>query len=435
MATHPIIAEDIRGVLRRTQLLMFASLSLVCATSVAVFGGPLPESPALHFTRPSREIVVRRESLPSEENADDTGLLQSALDDTECVVRIPAGLYVVSSPLKVHSRTWIDADPSAVIRLADGAGRDTTSFLLTNADPENGNQDIVVEGGVWDGTNKANPRKREYHGRSYGGVAVNFVNVRGLVLRRMTIRNPESFSIRLGEVEHFLIEAIRFDQSAPRPNQDGVHLGGFCKRGIIRNLRVLSDSGTHDDMVAINADDDVARPFNVGMKCGEIHDILIEDLEAADAYTFVRLLSHQHAISNVLIRTIRGGFRTNVINADRWRFPAGQGDLRHIAIEDLVVRKTGPKPDPCVLIQSACSDLSLRDFRRDDSGAAACHTLVLDNDRPNILRDFAEAAPDSTGEGGDSDPAERLVDGVFTIPLGSIDRLSIESVKTASPQQ
>lgn len=434
MATHPIIAEDICGVLRRTQRLMLASLSLVCTTSSVVFGTPLPASPVLQFTRPSREIVVRRESLPSEKSADDTGLLQSALDNTECVVTIPAGLYVVSRPLKVRSRTWIEADPATVIQLADGAGRDAASFLLTNDDPENGNEDIVVEGGVWDGNNKANPRKREYHGHSYGGVAVNFVNVRGLVLRRMTIRNPESFSIRLGEVEHFLIEAIRFDQSAPRPNQDGIHIGGFCNRGIIRNLRVLSDSGTHDDMVALNADDDVERPFNVGMKCGEIHDILIEDLEAADAYTFVRLLSHQHAISNVLIRTIRGGFRTNVINGDRWRFPAGKGDLRRIVIEDLVVHKTGPKTDPCVLIQSACADLSLRNFRREESGGAACQTLVLDNDWPNILRGVAKAAPIFSGKRGDSEPAKRIVDGIFTIPWGSIDRLSIQSVKTASPQ-
>ena len=423
MPTHPIVAEDIRGVLRRTQLLMLASLALVCARSVAVFGATVPESPALQFTRPSREIVVQRESLPSEKSADDTGLLQSALDNTECVVTVPAGLYVVSRPLKVRSRTWIEADPAAVIQLADGAGRDAASFLLTNADPENGNQDIVVEGGVWDGNNKANPRKREYHGRSYSGVTVNFVNVRGLVLRRMTIRNPESFSIRLGEVEHFLIETIRFDQSAPRPNQDGVHIGGFCKRGIIRNLTVLSDSGTHDDMVALNADDDVERPFNVGLKCGDISDILVENLDSRDAYTFVRLLSHHHAISNVVIRRIRGGFRTNAINADSWRFPAGHGNLRDISIEDVDVRKTGPKPDPCVLIQSACTDVSLGNVRRDASEAATFHTLVLDNGRPNTLRVFAE-----------TELAETSVHGVFTIPAGNIDRLSIQSAEKPSPR-
>lgn len=435
MSTHPIIAEDIRGVLSCTQLKMLGLWLLICTASPAAIGAFPPESPVLLFTRPSREIVVSRDSTPTKKAIDDTSILQAALDDTECVVTIPAGLYEISQPLKVHSRTWVDAHPDAVIRLADGAGRAASSFLLTNADPENGNQDIVVEGGVWDGNNKANPRKREYHGRSYGGVAVNFVNVRGIVLRGLTIRNPESFSIRLGEVEDFLIESIRFDQSVPRPNQDGIHVGGLCKRGIIRNLRVVSTSGTHDDMVALNADDDVERPFNVGMKCGDIHDILVEDLEAQDAYTFVRLLSHDHSISNVVIRGIRGGFRTNAINADRWRFPAGGGNLAGITIEDVVVRKTGEKPDPCILIQSACTDVLLRAIQREAPAEVNHHTLVLDNGRTNILRLTTAPSQDFPIRNGDSEPAKDKRDGVFTIPTANIARLSIESEKTASPHQ
>ncbi len=420
MPTHPIIAEAIRGVLSRTQALFFALWALACSASA---GAHQPESPTLQFTRPSREILVRRDSSPATKTHDHTSLLQAALDNTECVVRIPAGLYVVSQPLKIRSRTWVDADPAAVIQLADGAGRDASSFLLTNADPANSNHDIVIEGGIWDGNNAANPRKREYHGRSYGGVAVSFVNVRGLILRNLTIRNPESFSIRLGEVEDFLIETIRFDQSAPRPNQDGVHVGGLCRRGVIRNLSVASASGTHDDMVAINADDDVERPFNVGLKCGDISDILVQNLESPDAYTFVRLLSYEHAISNVVIQRVRGGFRTNAINADRWRFPAGHGNLRGIAIEDVVVRKTGPKPDPCVLIQSACTDVSLRSIRREGPEASPFHTLVLDNGRSNTLRGFAEP-----------EPAETSVHGVFTIPSGNIDRLSVQSAEKVLPR-
>jgi hypothetical protein len=431
MPTHPIIAEDIRGMLLRNHAVIIASLALAFAASLAATGAPLPESPILRFTRPAREIIVQRDSSQPTKTLDDTRLLQAALDNTDCVISLPAGLYVVSQPLKVHSRTWVDADPDAVIRLADGAGRDAASFLLTNADTENGNHDIVIEGGVWDGNNMANPRKREYHGRSYGGVAVNFVNVCGLTLRAMTIRNPESFSIRLGEVDDFLIEGIRFDQSAPRPNQDGIHVGGLCKRGIVRNLRVISASGTHDDMVALNADDDVERPFNVGLKCGDISDILVEDLESQDAYTFVRLLSHRHAISNIVIRGIRGGFRTNAINADRWRFPAGHGNLWGISIENVIVRKTGPKPDPCVLIQSACTDVSLRGIRREASDAAHCPMLVLDNGRPNILRGVTETTSLPSSKSG-TQPAENIVDGAFTIPTGGIARLSIESGKKVS---
>lgn len=426
--------QDLRTTFRRRSMTIVSAF-LWCSALIPAFGTPVPESPDLRFSRPSKEIIVRRGSSPSNELPDDTDLLQAALAASDCVVRIPAGLYVVSRPLKVRSRVWIDADSAAVIQLADGAGQDAESFLLTNEDPANGNQDIVIEGGVWDGNNRANPREREYHGRSYGGVAINFVNVRGLVLRRMTIRNPESFSIRLGEVEDFLVEAIRFDQSVPRPNQDGVHIGGLCKRGIIRNLRVVSASGTHDDMVALNADDDVERPFNDGLQCGEIHDILVEDLESADAYTFVRLLSHQHAISNVLIRTIRGGFRTNAINADRWRFPAGHGDLRDITVQDIVVHKTGAKPDPCVLIQSTCTDLSLCGIRMAESSGAKCPTLVLDNGQQNVVQEAGDVETKPFEAERPEKSTERVIDGVFSIPAGSISRLRIQRAEGAPPQR
>lgn len=435
MPTRRVIVEDFRRVLSRPPAQMVAPWLIICTASTVAIGASLPESPMLRFTQPSRQIVVSPDSLPAKRESDDTSALQAALDDTECVVNISAGTYVISHPLKVHSRTWVAADPEAVIRLADGTGRDASSFLLTNDDPVNGDRDIVIEGGIWDGNNAGNPRKHEYHGRSYGGVAVNFVNVRGLVLRGLTIRNPESFSIRLGETEDFLIESIRFDQSECRPNQDGIHVGGLCKRGIIRDLKVVSASGTHDDMVALNADDDLERPFNVGMKCGEIRDILIEDLGSNDAYTFVRLLSHQHAISNVVIRGLRGGFRTNAINADRWRFPVGCGDLNGIAIEDVVVRKTGQKQDPCIVIQSACTDVTLRGIRREESVALDYKTLVLDNGCPNVLREAAQRNPGVITKNSDAESAEYTRDGVFTIPAADIAYLSIESVKSAVPQK
>ena len=78
----------------------------------------------------------------------------------------------------------------------------------------------------------------------------------------LTVLNPESFSIRLGEVRHFTVENIVFDHPVIRPNQDGVHVGGFSEHGYIRNLRAATVNTTSDDMVALNADDDVQRVLN-----------------------------------------------------------------------------------------------------------------------------------------------------------------------------
>jgi hypothetical protein len=181
-------------------------------------------------------------------------------------------------------------------------------------------------------------------------------------------------------------------------------------------------------MVALNADDDIERPFNVGMKCGPITDICVSDLSATEAYTFIRLLSHEHRISNIRIENIRGGFRTNAINADRWRFPAGGGRLSDIVIRNLSISHKGEKTEPCVTIQSRVDNFMLTDVRRPDRDAShnAVPTLVIDNARNNYVT--TQAAP--------SEPqplplGPRAYEGVYRIDHGDIASLTISS--TASP--
>ncbi len=207
--------------------------------------------------------------------ADDTMAILRALSGGQRTVVIPPGTYKISEALKVESNTTIQADPKAIIRLADHAGTNVGVFLLTNRDPAGGNTNITVEGGIWDGNNEHNPRGRDGDTNGYTGAAINFIKVSHLTLRNLTVRNPEAFSIRLGEVEHFMVDDLRFDHSVIRLNQDGVHVGGFCRHGVIRKLRALTKRTTNDDMVAINADDATDRVINLGMKCGPIRDIKV----------------------------------------------------------------------------------------------------------------------------------------------------------------
>ena len=439
MATHPIIAEDKEQLRHRTRLPCrdCAPLVWVLLTALATlwFAHPqalhaaeaAPSPPATTFIRPTRQIDVNTFGAEGDDDVDDAAAFQAALSVDDVVVYVPKGKYIISRPLRVPSSRWITAAEGAVICLADDAGKQWDSFLVTNMNPERGDHDVVIEGGVWDGNNLRNPRKREYHGRSYGGVLINFTNIRRLTLRRLTIRNPESFSIRLGQAEDFVVEDITFDQSQRRPNQDGIHVGGFSHRGLIQRLRVSSATGTHDDMVALNADDDVERPFNVGMRCGPITDICVSDLRAADAYTFVRLLSHINRISNVCIENINGGFRTNVINADRWRFPPGGGELYRITIRNLRVTHVGEKADPCVTIQSCVDDFRLVDLQRPDQGVALnpVPTLVLDNARHN--RVAQQLTP-----GGPNAPAlnAAVYAGKYQVECGNIASMTISSTQS-----
>ena len=325
--------------------------------------------------------------------ADDTTAIQKALDGGQRAVLIPPGIYKISAALKVDSQTLIKADPGAIIHLANHAGTDIDVFLLTNRDIAGGNADISVEGGIWDGNSRYNPRGREGDLRGYTGSAINFINVRHLEIRGMTIRNPEAFSIRICKVEDFVIEDISLDHSIIRPNQDGVHVNGFCQRGVIRNLRALTPSTPNDDMVALNADDAEDRVINLGMKCGPIRDITVENLQAEDAYTFVRLLSVNQLIENIAVSNVSGGCRVNAINLDRWRFPAGSGNISNVTLRNFSVRKMPggehahwSEKAPLIPIQSAVRGLRIENFRRDPDNGLQAPTLDIDNGRKNSMQ-------------------------------------------------
>jgi polygalacturonase len=328
--------------------------------------------------------------------ADDTAALQKALDGGGCTVVIPPGIYLIRSALLIDSNTVIQADPRAIIRLADHAGNSIGVFLLKNRDEQNGNHDIMVEGGIWDGNNPNNPRGRPDQMPCYTGVGLNFINVQHLTLRKLVIRDPETYAIRATHLTDFRVEDIGFDFAHIRPNQDGVHLNGFCERGTIRNLEALSPYATNDDMVALNADDGGGDAFvsQQGMVCGPIRDITVEHIRAPSAFTFVRLLSSQSPIENVTISDIAGGCRFYAINMDRWRFPPDGGKIRNVVLRDITVRKMADNfssqaraaQRPLIHIQSAVENFRIENFHRDTVEQPPAATLVLDNSRQNRVR-------------------------------------------------
>ncbi len=320
---------------------------------------------------------------------DDAAAIQKALDSGAEVVIIPSGVYRIGCTLWIGSGVTLKADPQAVIRLANGAGNHVSVFLLANRNPGNGNNHITVEGGIWDGNNEHNSRGEDGDLFAYTGTAINFVNVKHLVLRKLTVRNPDAFSIRLGEVEDFLVEDILLDHSVVRPNQDGIHVGGFSQRGIIRRIKAVNPNTPNDDMVALNADDNVERVLNLGMRRGPIRDILVEDLQANGAYTFVRMLSKESLIENITVRRVKGSCRFYAVNMNNWRFPIGSGDIRNVRLEQFNVTKTGYTDWAPSLIHITLKvrDLYIRDFQRGENPKTAqATTLFLSNGLENTIQ-------------------------------------------------
>jgi len=303
--------------------------------------------------------------------------IQRALDSGATTVRIPKGTYRTSG-IKLPSVMHLIADPEARIVLEDGAGHDNTCFLLSNADPDSGNTDITVEGGVWDGNCPTNPRGPD-EPNAYSGVLASFVNVTHLTLKNLTLTNPESYYVRLSRVQHFRIEHLRFEAEHHRPNQDGIHMAGHCSDGVIRDLVARGPGVTQDDLVAFVCDDQMHLSPNAGMVCGPIRRVEVEHLRCDDCHSIVRLGSVFHPIEDVTVRDVVGGCRVCAVNADALRYclgpvfdpddpqhAEGVGLLRNIELDDWTVWKSGGDAwHPLFLLETRMQGFTLTRARRD----------------------------------------------------------------------
>lgn len=311
---------------------------------------------------------------------DDSHAFQEALDAGQELVTVPYGTYKIGRTLRIVSNTYLKVHPPARTFFVDGAGVDRGSFLITNKNPDRANVNISVEGGIWDGNNLHNPRGPDTP-NSYTGVLINFVNVKGLSIRRLTVRDAESYFIRLAEVKKFRVEHIRFEAPHLRENQDSVYLGGFCEGGIIRSLVGIGPGVTNDDMVALSADDAIHRVQNLGLKCGPIRHIRVENLNADSCHTFIRLLSVSSPIEDVIIEGIYSGCRVCALNVDACRrcpahfyqpileshpqFPDGIGTINRPTLRDLDVYKASGEDDqPLLDLETELHDFTLTNFGR-----------------------------------------------------------------------
>jgi polygalacturonase len=343
----------------------------------------------------------------------DTTAIQNALDSGASNVIIPAGTYSINQTLLIGSNTTLQADPNAVIRLADGANK----VLINNrANASN----VVVRGGIWDGNNEHNRRGADSDPNGYPGCALNFFDIDHLTLCDLTVRNPDAFGIRIGTVQNFTVQNISLDYTVARLNQDGVHINGNSYHGVISGIKAISANTPNDDMVALNADDSptMTEVLVRGQKNGPISDVLVENIRAENAYTFVRLYSNTSRLENVILRDIKGGFRYYAINIDNHDFPVGAGDIRNIRIENCDVTKTTAALSgfPMIDIGLKVENLHFTDFVRNDSLSAS--SLILRNQLDNTLL---------FGDG-----SEQRVQN-YTIAQGGIDDLWINRVATPEP--
>ena len=277
---------------------------------------------------------------------DDTAGIQAALDGGSATVFLPSPPkhYVIRQTLVIHSGQTLQVERNATIRLADRA----LVHMLTNAEHTKGDRGITVSGGIWDGNNAS--QTCEYHttGRwqvpydpkRYLGVLMQFNNVTDLRIEHLTLKDPETFGIQVGNLRRFTIEDITFDYNLLRTNMDGVHLHGNCHEGRIVNLK----GTTNDDLVALNADD--GTMFE--MSRGSITDIEVDGIWSDNGYNAVRMLSAGSPIRRVRISNIYGTFRYYVVTFTNYSIHPGEpSEIGDVVIDGVYCAKpTQPTPRP-----------------------------------------------------------------------------------------
>ena len=283
--------------------------------------------------------------------ADDTAAIQAAFDSDERDIEIPDGEYRTTETLKLPSHKHIHASENARLIFRPDRPLTQKDFLLSNADTEDGNEDITVEGGVWDGGrggvyNVKSPNLFEIN--SCSGACLNFVRVKHLKLLNFIVANPIAFYVRMGMLRDFEIRNIGFSGEKQAPNQDGLHFSGQVYDGVVENIRALTVGQTNDDLIALNADDSTVRADNRGLICGPIENIVFRNLYADDCHTAVRLASITSPIRNITFENLYAGCRCYAINMDAARYcrtpmfrdadaPFGVGCIENVTFRGLRV--------------------------------------------------------------------------------------------------
>ena len=265
---------------------------------------------------------------------DDTLGLQALLDSGKTDVSFPTPpvCLLISKTLTIHSRQTLVAGRQTIIRLKAHSDQ----VMIANANPHKGDEGITLIGGIWDMDN-TNQSLTEYHktrnwrGRPYSpeyyiGVLMRFDNVTNLTVRGLTLKDPVTYGMQLGNLRQFTIEDITFDYNLKRSNMDGVHVHGNSRWGRIANLK----GATNDDLVALNADD--GGYFE--MSRGPIEDVSVDGVFSANGYTAVRFLSAGSPIRQIQLQNIFGTYRYNLVSFTNHRVHPGSAST----FEDISIR-------------------------------------------------------------------------------------------------
>ena len=284
---------------------------------------------------------------------DDLPYIQNALDSGISCLNLPAPKknYLVGGEIKIHGNQTIKLPETAVIRLK----ANSNCVILRDDNYDVWKENIVIDGGIWDLNNleqEGNPwwvkgkDGKDFYERlgiekgstelyskltspvdTYTGHGMRFCRIKNFIFKNVTLRNPVVFGIDVAHIENFTFENVTFDYTTTTfkfYNNDGIHLEGNCRNGIIRNCK----GNCFDDMVALTADDSCCW--------GPIENVVIDGLWADRCHSAVRLLSHGEPVKNITIKNVFGGYYKYAIGITKYHGgPNERGVYSNIKIDNV----------------------------------------------------------------------------------------------------
>ena len=328
---------------------------------------------------------------------DDTQGLQTLLDACGTVLVERPGTYLVSKTLILHSNThWI---LSPGVRLL--AAPLSRCALVENEHFATGGRDhdIRITGGIFDGNCDAmgldavwEAKHRlddPYHPALFKGKLLRFAHIDRISLEQLTVKDPVSYGIQIGDAWGFVTRDIFFDYNHHFGTTDGVHINGPARDGIIENLY----GTTNDDMVSLTTYDEPHAEVSMG----DIEYVYIHNISAKNGFSGVRLLSGEgYKLCNVRVDGIYGDYRHNAIVISNHNKRPGAVWFDNIILENFAARKSyTPLTEDCfclweknvdrrAIIQfefgARCGNVVIRNIYRREEQATEAPLLKLSED-------------------------------------------------------
>ncbi len=272
---------------------------------------------------------------------DNTRAIQEMLDTCGIVTIDKPGTYLVSNTLIIHSNTRFILSPGAKLLAAPMS----KCALIENEHFAGGGRDENIEiiGGIFDGNcdemgldavYEAKHRLDEPYSPSlFKGKLIRFCHIDRLLLTRMTVRNPVSYGIQIGDAKGFVVRDMYFDYNWHFGTTDGVHINGPAYDGVLENFA----GTTNDDMIGMTTYDESHAECSLG----NIENIYIHNITAENAYSGIRLLSGENCdMKAIHIDGLYGNYRHNGVIVSNHNKRPGTVWFDDITIENVHARKS-----------------------------------------------------------------------------------------------